>query len=89
MDSFTIVLQRSQRELVVPSGRTILETLQAAGFVVPNSCGAGTCGACKVRVIEGVPDHDDVVLRPDERARNDQIMVCCSGSKTPRLALDL
>ena len=89
MDSFTIVLQRSRRELVVRSGSTILETLQAAGFVVPNSCGAGTCGACKVKVIEGLPDHYDVVLRPDERARNDRIMVCCSGSKTARLVLDL
>ena len=86
MDSFTIVLQRSQRQLVVPSGRTILETLQDAGFVVPNSCGAGTCGACKVKVTEGVPDHCDIVLRPDER--DDRIMVCCSGS-TPWLVLDL
>ncbi len=89
MDSFKIVLHRSQRELVVHRGRSILETLQDAGFVVPNSCGAGTCGACKVKVIEGLPDHYDVVLRPDERARNDRIMVCCSGSKTPRRVLDL
>ena len=89
MDSFKIVLQRSQRELVVHSGSTILETLQAAGFVVPYACGTGTCGACKVRVVEGLPDHNDVVLRPDERAQNDRIMVCCSGSKTPRLVLDL
>jgi tetrachlorobenzoquinone reductase len=87
MDSFTIVLHRAQRQLVVPSGNTILETLQVAGFVVPNSCGAGTCGACKVKVVEGVPDHYDVVLRHDER--DDRIMVCWSGSKTPRLVLDL
>jgi ferredoxin len=87
MDSYTIVLQRSQRELVVPSGSTILETLQAAGLVVPYACGGGTCGACKVKVIAGVPDHYDVVLRPDER--DDRIMICCSGSKTPRLVLDL
>jgi vanillate O-demethylase ferredoxin subunit len=68
---------------------TILETLLAAEIDVPHSCKEGVCGSCKVRVIEGQPDHRDLVLSPDEHARNDQMMVCCSGSKTPSLVLDL
>jgi tetrachlorobenzoquinone reductase len=86
---FKIALHRSQRSLEVLRGSTILETLLAADVNVPYSCKEGLCGSCKVRVIEGLPDHRDLVLSPDEHARNDQIMVCCSGSKTPLLVLDL
>ena len=86
---FRITLHRAQRELEVRRGSTILETLLAADVTVPYSCKEGVCGSCKVRVIEGLPDHRDSVLSPDEHARNDQMMVCCSGSKTPSLVLDL
>jgi ferredoxin-NADP reductase/MOSC domain-containing protein YiiM len=86
---FKITLHRSQRSLEVPRGSTILDSLLAADVDVAYSCKEGVCGSCKVRVIEGLPDHRDLVLSPDEHARNDQIMVCCSGSKTPSLVLDL
>lgn len=77
------------RLLDVPRGNTILDTLLAAEVVVPWSCKEGVCGSCKVRVIEGLPDHRDVVLSPAEHAKNDQMMICCSGSKSQFLVLDL
>ncbi|HEX4409091.1 MAG TPA: 2Fe-2S iron-sulfur cluster-binding protein [Xanthobacteraceae bacterium] len=86
---FKIELHRSRRELEVHRGSTILDTLLAAEVDVPYSCKEGVCGSCKVRVLEGLPDHRDSVLSPDEHARNDQMTVCCSGSKTPLLVLDL
>jgi vanillate O-demethylase ferredoxin subunit len=86
---FKIVLHRSQRSLEVRRGSTILDTLLAADVTVPYSCKEGVCGSCKVKVLEGQPDHRDAVLSPEEHARNDQMMVCCSGSKTPSLVLDL
>ena len=86
---FKIVLHRSQRSLDVRRGSTILEALLAADIDVAFSCKEGVCGSCKVRVIEGVPDHRDLVLSPDQHARNDQMLVCCSGAKTPSLVLDL
>jgi vanillate O-demethylase ferredoxin subunit len=42
-----------------------------------------------VRVLEGIPDHRDLVLSNAEKAANDRIMICCSGCKTPKLVLDL
>ena len=86
---FKITLHRSQRSIEVRPGSTILDSLLAAHVNVPYSCKEGLCGSCKVRVIEGVPDHRDLVLSPEEHARNDQMMVCCSGSKTSSLVLDL
>jgi vanillate O-demethylase ferredoxin subunit len=40
-------------------------------------------------VIEGTPDHRDQYLSKDEQAANNVIMVCCSGSRSARLVLDL
>jgi ferredoxin len=49
----------------------------------------GVCGSCQVRVIEGFPDHRDLILSGEERAANDRMLVCCSGAKSKRLVLDL
>ena len=86
---FKVVLARSGRELVVPGGKTILDTLLAAGLDVPHSCTQGVCGTCETRVLEGVPDHRDIILTDEERASNKTLMICCSGSKTETLVLDL
>ena len=40
-------------------------------------------------VLEGVPDHRDMVLSESERTANKRMMVCCSGAKSPKLVLDL
>lgn len=86
---FTVVLARSQREIAVPSGKTILDALQEAGIDVPYSCMEGVCGSCETAVLEGVPDHRDLVLTDAERAASKTMMICCSGSKTEKLVLDL
>ena len=86
---FVIELRRSGRELVVPSGKTILETVRAAGIAAASSCEAGICGTCETRVISGIPDHRDQWLSEDERAANKTVMICCAGCKSGRLVLDL
>jgi vanillate O-demethylase ferredoxin subunit len=86
---FKVTLKRSQQTLDVHPGATILDTLLAANITVPYACKEGVCGSCKVRVLEGTPDHRDLVLTPQEHARNDQMLACCSGSKSEVLVLDL
>ena len=86
---FEVVLARSCRTIPVPPGMTILDTLFAAGLDPPCSCLEGVCGQCETRVIEGVPDHRDLVLSPRERAANKTMMLCCSGSRSARLVLDM
>lgn len=87
--SFTLVLNRSGRRIPVPEGKTILEVLLANGVNVAYSCQQGICGACETRVVSGLPDHRDQILTDDERARNDTMMVCCSGALSDELVLDL
>ena len=86
---FTVQLARSHREFVIPPGASILHVLREGGLTLPSSCEEGVCAACETVVLEGVPDHRDSILSPAERSSNTVMMICCSGSKTPELVLDL
>ena len=86
---FTVVLARSGRSIEVPSGKTVLDALLDSNVDVPFSCMQGTCGTCETKVIEGMPDHRDAFLTPGERASNQTMMICCSGSKSSELVLDI
>jgi tetrachlorobenzoquinone reductase len=86
---FTVVLAKSRRQLRVPPGKTILETLLDAGLDVAYSCMEGVCGTCETKVLEGTPDHRDLILTEEEHVSGGTMMICCSGSKTDRLVLDL
>ena len=85
---FVVALAKLGREFAITPGQTILEALLDHGIDAPHSCQQGICGACETRVLEGVPDHRDGILTPRERDSNTTMMICCSGSLTPRLVLD-
>ena len=86
---FSVRLARSGRSVAVAAGQSILDALIAAGVEPLHSCREGVCGTCETRVLRGTPDHRDMVLSDAEKAAGDRMMVCCSGSKTPELELDL
>ncbi|WJF91917.1 PDR/VanB family oxidoreductase [Paraburkholderia bonniea] len=86
---FTVQLARSGRLIPVRQGKTILDALVDAGVEVSYSCSQGVCGTCETRVLEGVPDHRDMVLTKGEQQTNRSMMICCSGSKSACLVLDL
>ena len=87
-DGFTVKLARSGTSVFVPAGGSILFSLLQAGVQVPFACGVGICGACEQNVLSGVPEHRDFVLGDEERASG-SVMICCAGSRTPALELDL
>jgi ferredoxin-NADP reductase len=86
---FKVVLAKSGREFVVAPGKTILDTLLDAGLDIPYSCMEGVCGTCETKVLEGTPDHRDLILTEEEQAAGKVMMICCSGSKSEKLVLDL
>lgn len=85
----TVRLARSGRSVPVPPGQSILDALRAAGVAVVTSCEQGICGTCETRVLGGEPDHRDSLLSDDERRANRSMMICCSGSRSAELVLDL
>ncbi len=87
--SFEVVLDTSGLSITVEPTQTIVDAVLEAGVHVPTSCREGTCGTCETFVLEGIPDHRDSYLTPQERETNEVMMVCCSRAKTARLVLDL
>jgi vanillate O-demethylase ferredoxin subunit len=67
----------------------MLDALLGAGVDVGFACSEGVCGTCEVKVLSGLPDHRDHFLTDAEKAANKSIMVCCSGSKSASLVLDI
>ncbi|WP_095059464.1 PDR/VanB family oxidoreductase [Pseudomonas sp. Irchel s3f7] len=86
---FEVVLAKAGTVVNVQPGQTVLDALAQVGVEVMNSCREGICGACEVVVLEGTPDHRDSILSESEKASNKSMFVCCSGSKSQRLVLDL
>jgi ferredoxin-NADP reductase len=86
---FTVELRKSQKTFEVTADTTLHKQLLALKVNVPFSCEEGICGSCETRVLEGTPDHRDMVLSTSEQASNQVMMVCVSGCKSERLVLDL
>lgn len=40
-------------------GQSVLDAANAVGVALPQSCGEGACGTCRVRVLSGVYETDD------------------------------
>jgi vanillate O-demethylase ferredoxin subunit len=87
--SFQVRIASSGAVFDVGEAESIAEALQRHGVAIEVSCEAGVCGTCLTGVVEGIPDHHDYYLDASEKARNDQMMVCCSRALTPSLTLDL
>jgi ferredoxin-NADP reductase len=87
--AFSVMLARSGTRFAIPAGKTILEVLLDHKIGVSFACMSGVCGACETRVLEGIPDHRDAVLSPEQQAAGKTMMICCSGSRTDMLVLDL
>lgn len=86
---FEVQLARSGERLYVSPSESLLDVLIQSGHEVTNSCTAGICGTCLVKVLAGQPDHRDDVLSDAERASGEMMLVCVSRSKSDLLVLDL
>jgi ferredoxin-NADP reductase len=86
---FDVELARSGLTVTVPAAKSILEVVEDAGVPVLSSCREGTCGTCETPVLDGVPDHRDSLLDPEEQAANDTMMICVSRACSDKLVLDL
>jgi ferredoxin-NADP reductase len=87
--SFTVELKKSGKTFEVTPDTNLHQQLTQLKINVPFSCEEGICGACETQVLEGIPDHRDMVLSSAEQASNRVMMVCVSGCKSERLVLNL
>ncbi|CAN5424332.1 hypothetical protein BH11PSE11_BH11PSE11_01800 [soil metagenome] len=87
--AFEVKSARTGKIYAIASDKTVLAALSEQGVDVPRSCEQGVCGTCVTRVLEGRPDHRDMYLSAEERAKNDSFTPCCSRSCSPMLVLDI
>jgi 3-hydroxybutyryl-CoA dehydrogenase len=86
---FEVEIESTGQVVTVGADQSIIDALEAAGVDLIYDCRRGECGICQTAVIEGVPDHRDVVLSDEEKASNRLMQICVSRSKSPRLVLEL
>jgi len=84
---FRVRLAKTGGEFEVPPGETIINVLRRYGVETRTSCELGYCGACMTRYLDGEADHRDPIL--GEKARETQMLICCSRAKSDVLVLDL
>lgn len=88
-DAVQLELRRSGLTVLAGPETTLLQAIRDAGVQIESDCEEGYCGTCETRVLEGVPDHRDVVLSYAERAACRTFMPCVSRACGPKLVLDL
>ncbi|MFD7653776.1 PDR/VanB family oxidoreductase [Actinosynnema sp. NPDC059797] len=64
---FTAVWAPTGQRVEVPADRSLLSALRRSGVAVDSSCEAGTCGTCRLALLDGEAEHRDFALTDDER----------------------
>lgn len=82
---FQVRIASTGETIEVGANESAATALARHGIEVPVSCEQGVCGTCITRVIEGEPDHRDMLMIDS----NDEFTPCCSRSHGPLLVLDL
>jgi phenol/toluene 2-monooxygenase (NADH) P5/A5 len=58
-ETFTVTVEPLDREVECRSDQAILDACLRAGVWLPHACTHGTCGTCKVEILDGEVDHND------------------------------
>ncbi|GAA0251470.1 PDR/VanB family oxidoreductase [Actinomadura nitritigenes] len=88
-EAVELELRRSGTTVLAAPETTLLQAIRNAGVDIESDCEEGYCGTCETRVLDGVPDHRDVVLSKAERASGRTFLPCVSRSHGHKLILDL
>lgn len=86
--SFAVELDTGE-EFEIPADKSILAILEQNGIDVFKSCEEGVCGSCVSGVLDGIPDHRDNCLTKSEKEAGQQIALCVSRAKSPKIVIEL
>lgn len=89
-EPFRVRVRGSTVVNVVPSDRSMLDALEAAGVEIVADCRRGECGVCAVDIIDidGRIDHRDVFLS-DHQRREGRKMCPCVSRVSGEIAIDV
>ncbi len=78
-----------EKSTTCPPDQPVLESFLRDGVWLPHSCTQGTCGTCKMKVLEGEIDHRDsseYTLTPEERDAG--VALGCQATPRSNLVLE-
>ena len=78
---------RSGQTAMLPAGKTVLEASEDVGVNIAYSCRVGTCGACKVKLLEGAVTMD-VEDALDDQDRQNGVILACQAKSTSDVSVD-
>jgi len=82
---FVLRIASTGESIEVAANETAAAALARHGIEIAVSCEQGICGTCITRVIEGEPDHRDMLMIEGGA----EFTPCCSRSHSPVLVIDL
>lgn len=82
---FRLRIASTGETIEVAADETAAAALARHGIELSLSCEQGICGTCITRVIEGEPDHRDMLMLDGDA----EFTPCCSRSHSPVLVIDL
>lgn len=85
--SATVTFARSGKTALLPLSKTILEASEDVGVNIEYSCRAGTCGICKVKLLQGEVAMDvDDALEPADKEQN--VILACQATAKANVVVD-
>lgn len=78
--SYEVTIEPTGDVIEVEEGQTVLQAALRQGVWLPFACGHGTCGTCKVQVLEGFADCGEAssfALMDSERDDGKVLACCC------------
>jgi len=75
------------QRLQVGPQHSAARVLMDAGIAVALSCEQGICGQCSVQVLDGTPEHRDLVYGEHDHDVERRFTPCCSRAHSPHLVL--
>ena len=82
-----VVFKKSGKSISCKPHDFILEIAEEHGMELANSCRAGSCGTCRVTMVEGIVLMDDQTALTDEDIQSGMVVLCI-GRAHGRVVLD-
>lgn len=86
---FYVEIKKTGQMVLIPKDKTVVEALRAVGIDIPVSCEQGVCATCLTNIVEGVPDHRDLILTKQEHESGKIFTPCVSRALSDILVIDI
>ena len=83
----SVHFSKSNKDVPLPPDKSVLEIAESVGVPIDYQCRVGTCGICKVQLLDGkVTMEVEDALTPEDKAQN--IILACQAKSIGNLVVE-